>query len=534
MSDILGSPPPEDAGLPTNSGTVIVDLNNNPISRTERNTIEPQSIAGWKNFADQDIHIAVDDCFTGLGGFRGNFSHSGFYSYLVPRRAENFYGDRMAISTFFNLYAPHIRAKVDPTFSMGVQDKVKTNDEYAKKDKWLDYAEDCTGTGKSLNEMRKAASISAWNHGVSFVIVDKAYRPSMNTNFPFRYTRSVLDLDAYGVHDRTMMLDWISFWEVPEIVRDASKKPTGQIRYVKRVHGVEEGRGYVEMFKSKPVSGGSNKDDLEYSSEVKWFTGISRINVYAMFSQPEESGCYKPVLPLSYNVARICYMIYNCINLMSYVLFKQGHGLIAVQGNLTGAKDFLSSFITLPPDTEKQTYKMPTILSPDADLPRVHVEIIQKLIEWLIAIMGTNGVSMVEKKAESGVSKGFDYIATNQTNLENIEMNKRCDRWEYSIFDEFEGRTQGDYEYETLYPTDFYPEAGVEVIDLIEIANFFKGNGAEITSREIMKQLANSALPEITPETLVNINSEIMDLVFEEPDDSDVEIVDRGDQNGVD
>lgn len=524
--EILGTPPPEDAGLPTTSGTEIVNINNEPIERTTRNTLTPQPITGWKNFGDQDVHIAVDDCYTGFGGFRGNFNDPGFYTYVVPRRAEKFFLDRVAGSTYPNFYAPYIDAKVDPTFSMGVEDKVKKNDEYVDNDKWLDYAEDATGTGKSLNEMRKGTSLEAWNHGVSFLVMDKAFRPDMGVNFPYRYTRSVLDLDAYGVENRTMRLDWISFWEVPEIVRDASKTPTGETRFVKRVHGVKEGRGYVEVFKSEPVTltTSTDKEKLKYESTDFWYTGIAELNVYPMFSQPEEIGCYKPYKPKSYDVARLCFMIYDKLNLMSYVMFKQGHGLIAVQGNLTGAQDFLSSFIVLPPSTSEQKYVMPTILSPDADLPRVHLEIIQKLIEWLIAMMGTNGINMVEKKAESGISKGFDYIATNQTNLQNIEMNKAADKWEKARFNDFEGRPQDVYEYETRYPTDFFPEAAMETINLVEISEFFKANGAETTAKEIMKQLASSTLPETTPETLTEINKEIMDLVFKEESDSNVVI----------
>jgi hypothetical protein len=229
-----------------------------------------------------------------------------------------------------------------------------------------------------------------------------------------------------------------------------------------------------------------------------------------------ELGNYKPTLPKSFSVARICADIHNARNILAYVLFKQGHSLLVFQGKTEGLRDPLSNIVEIPAGSPEHSIAMPAILSPDAELPRAHMEQIRETFEYMVSIMGNNGVSMVEKKAESGESKSYDMVGTNQTNLATVEMNKGADKWRKRIFNEFEDR--GDtHEYHTEYPKDFYPTAGMDLVDLIEAANWYIEHGQLEAATETVKLMTSTVLNEVSPDKLLEIIKGID--IKEEPSD---------------
>jgi hypothetical protein len=188
------------------------------------------------------------------------------------------------------------------------------------------------------------------------------------------------------------------------------------------------------------------------------------------------------------------------------------------QGKTKGAlRDPLSNVAQIPAGSPDHVINMPILLSPDAELPRVHVEQIRATFEYMVAIMGNNGVSVVEKKAESGESKSFDMVGTNQTNLATVEINMSADEWRKRIFNEFEDR--GDqFTYHTQYPKDFFPSASMDTMELMDIARWYIEFGQIEAANEVVKLLTSTTLnANVSREKLIEIIDSIE--IKEEPSD---------------
>lgn len=502
---VTGGTPPA-----TEDGLVLVDNSNRPYNTVQ--DVDTESWAGvYKNFSSQNVNIAIDDAYTGGGGFLGNVDQAGAYSYIVPKTTENFYLTRVVLTQYINFFAPYIDAKVDPVFSNGVRDYVLDGgDNNIEEDVWLDFVDDATGTGKSLNEIRENAAKDAWKHLVSYLIMDKVESDAGKDNRVIIYTRSASEVDEYQRNTRNMKLETITFWEQPIVDID------GNYIYVKHRWEI----GQLVVLHSDPVSRWQDKTDIEYKEFETISTGINVLNVYPMFSGYAAIGDYKPALPDSFKVARICAMIYNLQNWLNYLLFKQGHGLYVFQGELDGLRDALSNIVTIPADTQDSKYKMPTILEPDPELPRAHSQNIQEVVKLMIAVMGNNGVTVTESNtAESGRSKAFDFIGTNDTLLKTIRMLERADKWIKEMFNLFEARTL-NYQYITKYPTEFYPDTGLNALDVMELAKEMEDRGMENVVKEMFKNIIATVLRDVQPEKLTEIMNDVDDYVIQIMDDT--------------
>jgi hypothetical protein len=515
MSDPLGTPI-GDTTPPTESGLREVNNATGRSSTVEQPT-PVESYTEYIPFSDQNVNVAIQDAYDGGGGFKGDIGNKrNFYSYVVAKPTENYPKTRISLNQYINFFAAYIDAKVDPVFSFGVRDYVTLRDslEEIVDDPWVQFTVRANNSGVSLNDLRCEESKHAHKDDMVYLIMDKVENEAGEKVVSETFKKAV-DVDGYSVNPKTMLLDSITFWEANEAVVGADGELTGEVIFVK--HRWKKGK-QVEL-KSQPASPQTQRDSqtLKFKETGEFPTGISSMNVYPMTPIVPEYGCYKPVLPKSYDVARLCADIHNARNILAYLLFKQGHSLLVFQGKTTGLRDPLSNVVEIPAGSPDQTVAMPEILSPDAELPRAHMEQIRETFEYMVSIMGHNGVSVVEKKAESGASKAYDMVGTNQTLLSTVEMNKKADVWRKKIFNEFEDRTD-QYEYHTEYPKDFYPTTGVELQDLIEVADWFVQQGQLKAATRAAKLLATTFFKEIPREELI----EIIDSIEIEEEASDI------------
>lgn len=489
-------------------GDEPVETENGGVEIPNRPVAPPSEMQGvdtetWQDvyvdFATQQPNIAVADAYTGDGGFLGDVDSPGAYSYITPKLSENFYKTRVKLGMYFGQMRAFIDAKVLPVFAAGVTDKVRSSgsDEYLDDDAWLDISYDATGTDKSLNELREEASIEAYLHDVSYWIADK-----IDERVVYRI-KSAKDVDRYEVDPRTKELVSITFWESSFI------DDNGATIYVKHEWRVNNGKGELVIYHGK--TDGRRRDGYKFEVVDTIPTGLSRLNVYPMFAEKAPVGDYKPHRPKSYEIARLCCGLYNLICVLNYVMFKQGHGLYVFQGQVNGLRDALSNIVEIPANEPGgRSFGMPTILTPDPDMPRVHLEIIKEYINFMIGIMSNNGVTAVENKsAESGLSKAFDLVGTVDTYKRTIEVNKRADRWLKEIFDEFMGRPAGKYEYETVYPREFFPTDAIDALDMIEVARAYEERGLDAAAAEMFREVARRTLKDSPDDRMKDILDEI-------------------------
>lgn len=516
--DILGDEITDGSPLPADS-TGRVSVNNEDVGNTPVQNVDTESWADlYVHFSDQNINIAIEDAYTGGGGFLGAIEKYDAYSYIVPKITENFYKTRVSLSQYINYFAPYIDAKVDPVFSMGVTDYILGDAD--DEDPWMKFVENATNTGVSLNEIRSEAAKIAHRHQVSFLIMDKTENEDGERS-PIVYTKSAKDVDVYERDPRTMRLQAITFWDEPERVNNNT------VRFVKRKWEA----GFLTILKSKEVNYRVDKEKLEYEVDDVFETGIDVLNVYPMFSKGT-FGDYKPTLPPSFAVARICSDIYNRWNQLAYVVFKQCHGIMAVQGEFEGLRDALSNCIEIPADTAERKYKMPEMISPDPELPRVHIEQIKELINSMVAIMGHDGVDVVQtNQAESGLSKAFDMVGTNQALNSTVKMLQSADKWIKKTFNKFEAREGTSLEYVTTYPTDFFPDSGVELLDLMDLAKEFESRGMKELVRESLRAIAAKGLKDLSPDRLNDVLDDVDNYVETLSDDTVGRII-NGEEEG--
>lgn len=515
MSDPLGTPL-GDKTPPTSNGLVEVDNTTRRSSSIEQPT-PVESYTEYIPFSDQNVNVALQDAYDGGGGFRGDIGNTrSFYSYVVAKPTENYPKTRISLNQYINFYAAYNDAKVDPVFSFGVRDYVtlRDSDKEITDDPWVKFTEKANNSGVSLNDLRCEESKHAHKDDMVYLIMDKVNNEA-GENVVSETFKKAIDVDAYVSNPNTALLESITFWEASEAVVGSDEKLTGEVKFVK--HRWEAGK-QVEL-KSQPVSPNTQRDDqnLIFKETDEFPTGIKSMTVYPMTPIVPEYGCYKPLLPKSYDVARLCADIHNARNILAYLLFKQGHSLLIFQGKTEGLRDPLSNVVEIPAGTSEHTIAMPTILSPDAELPRAHMEQIRETFEYMVSIMGHNGVSVVQKKAESGESKSYDMVGTNQTLLSTVEMNKKADIWRKRIFNEFEARTD-QYKYHTEYPKDFYPSTGVDLQDLIDVADWFVNHGQFVAATRAAKLLATTFFKEIPREELI----EIIDSIEIKEEESDI------------
>jgi hypothetical protein len=447
-------------------GIVIVDNSNRPYTPPED---AGKYLETWDNvyldFRSQNINIAIDDAYSGGGGFFGNVDDDNAISYIVPKVTENFYKSRVKISGYVNFFAPYIDAKVDPVFTMGVSDYIFTGEGDSRKkveeDIWLDFVDNACA-GKSLNEIRESAAKSAEKHDVSYLVMDKVNGKTV------MYTKSASVVDEYVRNPRTQDLDGITFFETPEDAGD------GSVIFVKHRWSI----GQLEILKSDPVSPNTDKETLDYKVDDTLSTGINILNVYPMFASPADIGDYKPSLPKSYKIAAMCNWLYNLFNQSGYVIFKQCHSLLVFQGETTGIRDPLSNAATIPANEPNgRSFSMPEMLSPDPDLPRVHIENIEKIIGYMISTMG--------------------------------RTLKRADKWVKSTFNLFNGRNDKSYDYVTTYPEDFYPDRGMDALEGMEIVKELEDRGLHTAASEVLKSIIGKMLKDAPLDTISGIMSQI-------------------------
>lgn len=435
--------------------------NNEDNTRTVIPIVNQQVTTAYKHYVTEDPHIFLMDAYTGGGGFLGQ-AYSDIHNlnpkcYVHPKPTENFYQDRVRFTQYFNLMKKFIQSLVKPVFASGVT--------YVSEDEKLnDFISYANVGGISLDEVKKQAGFCSVLQDVSYLIMDKNPEEE-KPRLSYRRTDEVQD---YGRSKRDKSLVWIAFY-------DGCDENGNQERLLYEIGKV-----------SRQVQ--NNRSTGEWKTVEEASTGIDELNVYPMFYTYSSIGDYRPVMPSMLDIGYYLANIYNDYADADYLKKKQGYGiLVAITEKINGLLDPLSNMAVIQPSSDMQSDIK--YITPDPEMLTKHVEYIESKLRNLSNLMGDKGVDIVDKSDQSGVSKGYDYVATNDALLSTVKMYEQADKWIFRLYKKIMGSTF-DLDIEVVYPQEFFPMPAIELDMLLEVEKRFAERGLVENSREALTKIA--------------------------------------------
>jgi len=98
----------------------------------------------------------------------------------------------------------------------------------------------------------------------------------------------------------------------------------------------------------------------------------------------------------------------------------------------------------------------------------VSIQDLERSKAELHELMSDSGVQVsVSNSAQSGSSKQYDYKATADALRRTVQLLKEMDKWVFMMFKKFNNK---GYDYERLYPDNFFPKEEVAIDDAISMA----------------------------------------------------------------
>jgi hypothetical protein len=474
----------------------------------------------YRDYRDTPIHQVLSDCYTGIGGLKGS-SASGEYSYLTPFKSELQWLTRLSITEYVNYMRRFVNVRIDPIYTgVTLHNKITLGgEEYGGEAygfaEWLSAVD---GVNKDYNSFQR--TFSRWNltNDVAYAIMDKN-----KVNKIVMFYRRAIDVIGEPVTDwDTNELNSIWFYDRKVLQKDGTYKIYSTLWEMKD--------GYQwRVTKSAYLNPAYNTVQQDWKNISKVNTGSQTPLVFASVIGDHDSGCYLPDQTKSYDVARLSLRIYNMMSNIFWLLVLQGHSILFVHGKISGLSAS-QSILNLPVSADGSSVPNPDFISPDAELPRVHIETLNFVLKQLFDIMKEFGVSVSEgstSQAQSGESKSYDFQATNNAILSTVEnVLVPLDRWVIQTYLHLNGvplENIKQYGFERSYPNDFFPTPEDALVDLIDSAESAKSNGFLTLSAQIWGKIARKILKgDLTPELYKELLEEVTRNIEEDYTDESI------------
>lgn len=441
-----------------------------PRSDIEMSNRQSQKI--YKDWREVDIHQFLAECYNGTGGFSGRtepkYQGEIVSSYIIPNASENFYQTRVRMSAYTNYFKKYINAKFNPIFTSEIKCNVEVDKNIIDNHPYYDFMENITGGGVSAQDFKRAAIRESYIHDVCYVVMDKA-SDSIN---PFVYLRTPLDLEGYSTNEMGALIS-VMFYEGEE------ETPTGKI-YKRRYIGVDEWRMEIS----------DNRIDWRVDPESVVPNNMGIIPVYPMFSsRPEDLTDFKVCNPVNRDIAGMNCWLYDKQSKLDYLIDKQAHSILKIQGSIDSLPNGRDNALVIA-ESDKAIFE-PGYISPDSSLPGVHSDRIEQQVKFMFDLMADSGVEAVAAspgQAESGVSKSFDFVATNDTLKLTVTILAQFDNWLVSTYKRFTG-DGGVWDASCEYPTDFMPRASMGAQAYIDLYDFYVANNLYEAAQDTLLRL---------------------------------------------
>ena len=472
------------------------DMPKDPIERPSRQIQTQPDTESWVGtFVDYRTickYDFLDDAYTGAGGFSGLTKSEGrkrAKSYLTPNPTERFYLTRVRTSVYTNHFAKSINSQILPIFAQKPIETtvVDTGGRVLEGHPYSDFLADIDGAGTKKNQFLKVAMGAAYRHGVAFAVMDKlpgALRP-------IAYLMDADDVQDYGT-DKAGGLAWIAFKDGEMHSAEGKEIPLRLLidkNTFRREYWDERSKSWV-LVDEQPNT-----------------TGI--LPVMPIFGQIRDDASEYLPEPAMYPIAQICHWIYDKESNLDWLIQKQAHDIIVVNGDIEGIGRPTDNALVIPASDQKLF--APFALSPDADKARVHQERIDRKLEDLADLVSQNGVvaQATSVQSQSGVSKSYSFIATNDKLKAGVNLCKEIEEWLKTTYRAFMDEVSAAWTIRTDYPADFQPKPTSTTTDTIETANAYQGAGLALCWREEMKALVYLQNPSATSEQLAARLAEI-------------------------
>lgn len=437
---------------------------------------ENQSI--YKDWREEDVHTFLQEAFEGSGGFSGSVAKIiDAKSYLVPNPTENFYITRNRISAYNNYYKKYINAKYKPIYKGVLHTSIYVNDMPIEDHLYYDFVNNITGSGVNKQQFSEIALRSAYIHDLSFVVMDK--KP--DEVLPYVYLMTVQDVEEFSTDEKGAL---IGIWF------DDGLEETATGDKVKK-------RRYIGLDQWHTEYGGVGDWKVDADSVVRNTLGF--LPVYALFTQrPDDLKDYKIQEPSTKGIAALNWWVYDKSSKLDYLIDKQAHAIFVMQGHVMSMPNGVDNGLLIA-ESERSIFD-PKYLSPDTGLPKVHSDRIDQQMGFMFDLMAESGVQVIDKQdstPESGVSKSYDFIATNNTLKYTITLLVELDKWLESSFRAFTG-DNGMWSASTEYPDDFMPRVSMTPESLTDLYEFYNTNNMYEQAKDTLVKLRSVIDPMAT------------------------------------
>lgn len=453
----------------------------------------------------ENVYQFLIECEDGTGGFSGMTISTKNYtpkSYIVGNPTENFYKTRIKRAVYNTYFSDFLEAKYKDVFSIQeVSTTVSSSSGTTIEDhQYTFFASDVTGGGINKNEFNKNAIHSSWRDAVSFIVMDKIAE-DLN---PYVYVKGAAEVAKNKdgklliEADKKGSITGITFNEAP--------------RYEKDKTILKRSFWGIEVFANLESSDdGESWQVVEEVSNTLRYKGKPFLPVKPLYSQTRKNNKDFLPVPKSYKVASLALAIYDRGSVYDYLIDKQGHSILVINGSTNGVGNGRDNALIV--DTMENKAFQPFFMSPDAKLAEVHSNRINELKEEMFQIMDNQGVSAAPRSVtqESGVSKAYTFSAKASTSKSSLRMAMELDRFLEMGYKAYTNDNQ-DWESVTSYPTEFAPQMEVGYVELEAAADFFNSRGLKENEASVVKKYIQKLHPNAKPDEIEELYQEIDNL----------------------
>lgn len=444
------------------------------------------------NIADVDRYDFMDHAVKGTGGFRDG-------KYIVPHVREYFYLERCKNAYYPNYVRPIIRALTKPVFQAHVARLVKSESGEGEPNAPLfgQFLLNCDNAGTSLPDWMKATMPLSVRYGVVFIVMDnfpKELQPSTlkaaleQRVGPYVYRKKPQEVYDFSVN-KWGVLTSITFTEKPDEVSKAQVEGTKKTTLQYRRWTAREWILY-------------EKDEKDNKLKVvnRGRHGLGVIPVLPVYMAERDSLTEVLPEPPFYDLARVNAAIFNIESEGREQQRGQGFALLSVQADDAGD---VSVGVHNALVYKSNVQNPPEFIAPPSDVADIYIKKSSQLREEIYRMAELQGVNAV-KESKSGVSREFDFIATETALNEVARLSESVEQWLAAIHQLY---SKERFLYEVNYPKEFAkpdPIAPLERADKAILLNV----GPKF-NLEVKKQVAKEYFPEKPKEEMEEILADI-------------------------
>ena len=394
------------------------------------------------NILGENKYVFTSNSYYGTGGYRDG-------TYLVAHTRELFYDKRRQLSAYRNFMKPILDSLITPVFNEEAIRTVEGNGAMFET-----FLEDVSNNGEPIQSFVKQAVTYSRLHGVTFVVMDnysEEVQPETQNEaigsriMPYVYIRQAQDVENYEL-DMFGNLISITFIEQP----------------VYKENGETEARYRIWTNTYSQVLKKTKEGKYEPAGDLNMH-GLGVLPVISLYSIDKQTVNQVLVEPPLYDVARLCYQLYNKDSSIIDQERAQAFANFYIQtdngGNITLGTH---NVIFIPMDTTIP----PGYTSPDAGILAGLVDNAEKLKESIFQIAQQNGVYGI-KEASSGIAMSYDFYAQEYQLKYTAYI---ATKLENDIADLFKLYTNTDFEYVVTYPEEYQPGNSKAIIETYKIA----------------------------------------------------------------